>query len=354
MPANPIQPWIAVNNYLQDEYRETLADLALRNLPDASRDLRVFAKRELSKAITIDGFRSFDRAPVDVALRHVVRQMEWNPGVATAVICLWAEAEEKLINELQAAAEAKGLEFRPDWSWQEAKEGFYAFEDIASLTECTEALAQDKSSPEADHIWLATLWLSRALISRSSEIAIESPSSQLQETLTEEAETASPEEAQDDLRPSKFGEPLPVLSQSLQERIKEVDQACQVAISTARIVLAAIETSDLSGAETQLVTLQGTLTGWRNKQGNRSVVARLNSVKYHTSWKTRSNANRHNQFLGVSLLLSGRLAILCEIQANASAPRIVYFGRRLEPHSTGCPGLGCAVVAAGADSANAS
>jgi len=89
--------------------------------------------------------------------------MEWSPGVATAVICLWAEAEEKLINELQAAAEAKGLQFCPDWSWQEANEGFYAFEDIAPLTECTEALAQDKSSPEADHIWLATLWLSRAL-----------------------------------------------------------------------------------------------------------------------------------------------------------------------------------------------
>ena len=151
MPGNPIRPWIAVNEYMQDEYRETLVDLALRHLPHASQDLRVFAKREISQAVTISGFRSFDRAPVEVARWHVVRQMEQNTGVVTAVICLWARAEKKLINELQTAAEAKGLRFCPDWSWQEAKEGFYAFEDIAPLAECTEALAQDRPSPEADH-----------------------------------------------------------------------------------------------------------------------------------------------------------------------------------------------------------
>ncbi|MCK4314517.1 MAG: hypothetical protein KAX24_01985 [Anaerolineae bacterium] len=47
MPGNPIRPWIAVNEYMQDEYRETLVDLALRHLPHASQDLRVFAKREI-------------------------------------------------------------------------------------------------------------------------------------------------------------------------------------------------------------------------------------------------------------------------------------------------------------------
>jgi hypothetical protein len=58
MPGNPIRPWIAVNEYMQDEYRETLVDLALRHLPHASQDLRVFAKREISQAVTISAVLS--------------------------------------------------------------------------------------------------------------------------------------------------------------------------------------------------------------------------------------------------------------------------------------------------------
>ena len=122
MSEKPIQPWIAANGYMHDEYRETVANVALQHFPHASRELRAFAKRELSKAITIPGFRTFNRAPVSVSLPHVVEKIERAPGVATAVICLWAEAEKKLIDELQAAAEAKGLQFRSDWSWQEAQE----------------------------------------------------------------------------------------------------------------------------------------------------------------------------------------------------------------------------------------
>lgn len=272
MSEKPIQPWIAANSYMQDEYRETLVDLALQHLPHASKDLRAFAKRELSKAITIPGFRSAHRAPVNVIRPYVVGEFERIPGVATAVICLWAEAEQKLINGLQVAAEAERLQFHPDWSWQEASGGFYVFEDIAPLRECAEALAQDKSSPEADHLQLAALWLSRALISKSSDIATADSSLQPQETVADEDQVTLPEEEPDTPDMPALEEPLPVQSESLQERVVEADQARQASVSESQTVLAAIEASDLEEAEAQLVALQNALAEWKSK---RSVLGKV-------------------------------------------------------------------------------
>jgi len=300
MSENPVQPWIAVNNYMQDEYRETVANLALQHFPDASRDLRAFVKRELSRTVKIDGYRSFDRAPAEVVQRHVVRQMEYKPGVITAIICLWAEAEQESIGELQAVAEARGLQFRSDWSWQKAKEGFYNYEVVAPLTECIEILTQDRPSPESDHIWLATLWLSRALISEPSERATESSFLQPQETLTREDESTpteveSPsleEEKPDTTRSadlSESEETLQVLTQSLQERVDEIDQARQVAISKARTVLAATEAPDLAEAEAQLVTLQSALAGWRSERSSLEKIARRAGARLTNELEVRSD-----------------------------------------------------------------
>jgi hypothetical protein len=304
MSEHPIQPWIAVNGYMDDEYREIVVNLALQHFPNASRELRAFAKRELSKAVTVAGFRSFDRAPVDVVRRHVMRQMERHPGVATAVVCLWAEAEAKSIDELQAAAEAKGLDFYTDWSWQEAREGFHDFDDVPLLTECTKALAQDRPSPEADHIWLATLWLSRALASEPSETTTDTHPQELEETWTQEVKPALPEpeaepssleekretliqevkptppELEAELPPSleekpeaiepaelaEFEETLPALTQALQEQIDEADQAHQLVLAKAQAVLEAVQASDLTETEIQLTTLQDALDGWKSER----------------------------------------------------------------------------------------
>ena len=85
MSENPVQSWIAVNAYMHDEYRETVVDVALRHLRSASEDLRTFAQRELSRAVTIPGFRTPYRAPVNVARQPVAREMRQATGVATAV-----------------------------------------------------------------------------------------------------------------------------------------------------------------------------------------------------------------------------------------------------------------------------
>lgn len=278
MSGNSIQPWIAVNGYMNDEYREIVVDLALRHFPSASRDLRAFAKREMSSAVTVDGFRSFDRAPVDVVRRHVVRQMEQHTGVATAVVCLWAEAEVKSIDRLQAAAEAKGLHFHPDWSWQEAQQGFYDFDTVFPLTECTKALTQDRPSPESDHIWLATLWLSRALVSEPSARATERPSPETQETSTQEvkstpsepeAEPPSLEEKPETTEPTplaEFEETLQALIQALREQIDEADQSHQVVIATAQAVCEAAKGSDLVETQIQFANLQNALDGWKSER----------------------------------------------------------------------------------------
>jgi DUF1365 family protein len=62
-----------------------LVRIALQHLPKASKDLQVLARQEFN-AISIHGFRSFDRADEHAARPYVVSEMIKRPGVATAVI----------------------------------------------------------------------------------------------------------------------------------------------------------------------------------------------------------------------------------------------------------------------------
>lgn len=267
MPEKPILPWISVNNYMQDEYRATVVDLALRHLAHASKDLREFAKRKLSEAVAVRGFRSFDRAPVDVARPYVVKEMKQAPGVATAIICLWAESERKLIQELQVAAEAEGLRFHAGWSWQEAQAGFCPFEEMTSLAKCTEMLTEDKSSPEADHLWLAALWLSRALISAPSGAVLESSASSSREEISIDRDEISPERVSGTTEePVDPGETLIALRQSVQECGDAVQRAHKTTIVKAQAVLKAVEASDPAKSEAQLVVLQDALAVWQDEE----------------------------------------------------------------------------------------
>ena len=159
-----IQPWIAIKEYIDDEYREIVVEIALRHLPNASRDLRKFAKLILSKAIAVPGFRTFTRVPINIACHHAKMAFLQDPLVATVIVCLWAEAQQGYINDIRTAAEESEFYFDPDWSWPEAAKGYCDYDDLPEFHEFTNNFLQDVEPPEKDHFMLASLWLSRALL----------------------------------------------------------------------------------------------------------------------------------------------------------------------------------------------
>ena len=183
-------PWIAVNRCMNDEYRETVVEIALKHRLEAPSELVRFARKATSH-ITVPGFRSVDRAPVERAREPVAEEMLLDDDVATAVICLWAEAKNDLVEELRSAAQSEGLRFELPWTWEEGKLGFYAFEQIEPLRNVTFDLTEDESSIRSDHLQLASLWLSRSLRPESEPIEgaeERSVSGEEEETVPEETE----------------------------------------------------------------------------------------------------------------------------------------------------------------------
>jgi hypothetical protein len=259
-----LYPWIAVNTYMDDEYREAVAEIALRHLPEASSRLVRFAKKATSH-ITVPGFRSVDRAPVERAREPVVEEMLLDNDVATAVVCLWAEAEKDTVEELRSAAESEGLRFRLPWTWEEGRYGFYSFEHIAPLGDIVYEVAQDESSLEADHLQLASLWLSASIRPEKKPVEEAEESSgqgeqkrtvleEEEQGVLEEEEQAMPDEEVQALPPETdessdvqeivvYEDSLDNLRRELAELSQEFEQGQQNALAAVRGVLSAVQQS---------------------------------------------------------------------------------------------------------------
>ncbi len=163
MTEKNVLAWVEINEMMDDEYRQVVVADALSHYPKASHELNKFALDILRKAIQVNGFRSFQSIPPQLAKRQVAREFKVNNLLATAVICLWAEKQHELIESLAKAAREANIPLKEKWDWQEAREGFLQGEDTPELDKLAAALAAQKEKPESDHYILAALWLSNSV-----------------------------------------------------------------------------------------------------------------------------------------------------------------------------------------------
>ncbi len=163
MTEKNVLAWVEINEMMDDEYRQVVVADALSHYPKASPELNKFALDILRKAIQVNGFRSFQSIPPQLAKRQVAREFKVNNLLATAVICLWAEKQHELIESLAKAAREANIPLKEKWDWQEAREGFLQGEDTPELDKLAAALAAQKEKPESDHYILAALWLSNSV-----------------------------------------------------------------------------------------------------------------------------------------------------------------------------------------------
>jgi hypothetical protein len=190
----------------------------------------------------------------------VAEEMLLDNDVATAVICLWAEAKEDLVNELKSAAESEGLRFHSPWTWEEGKDGFYSFDQIAGLRDVACSVTHDESSLEADHLQLASLWLSRAIspaeesVEEAEEAAApgngERPAEVVVSGEEEEPEAMGP--ATDDLlrveETATYPDSLDSLRSELAKLSQEFQRGEEDALVAAQAALTAVKSSNLQVA----------------------------------------------------------------------------------------------------------
>ena len=164
-----VLPWIEVNEMMDEVYRQQVVADALSQLPKATPELNKLALAIFKKAIQINGFRTFQSIPMQIAKVHVAKEFKVNADLATAVICLWAEKQAGIIESIRGAAREAGLNVPEVWGWQEGGEGFVTTEEPSAFDKLAGGLAEQKSKPEADHYLLAALWLSRGMAEQKAE-----------------------------------------------------------------------------------------------------------------------------------------------------------------------------------------
>ena len=163
MTEKNVLPWVEVNEMMNDEYRQVVVADALSHYPKASPELNKFALDVLKKTIQVNGFRSFQSNPPQMAKIQVAKEFKVNDLLATVVICLWAEKQHEIIESLARAAREANIPVKETWSWQEARDGFVQGEDTPELDQLASSLSAQKTKPESDHYILAALWLSNSL-----------------------------------------------------------------------------------------------------------------------------------------------------------------------------------------------
>ena len=163
MTEKNVLPWVEVNEMMNDEYRQVVVADALSHYPKASAELNKFVLDILKKTIQVNGFRSFQSIPPQMAKIQVAKEFKVNDLLATAIICLWAEKQHEIIESLAKAAREANSPVNEKWDWHEARDGFVQGEDTPELDQLASTLAAEKSKPESDHYILAALWLSNSL-----------------------------------------------------------------------------------------------------------------------------------------------------------------------------------------------
>ena len=298
MPEKQVHLWIAVNEVMRDDYRETVVELALQHLPHASADLRRFARQTLSKGIRIRVFRSVEKAPVRAAKGPIIERMQSRPDIASVVICLWAGAAQDFVDQVREAGEQTGFSFLSDWSWEQAREGFFAPEDVESFTKVVDAMTENREPSDADHLKLASFWLSRAITAerlisttndqvRAPSQSPEEPepnvafgvdkeygSQAQQEQIVPQPDGVEDTQAEQPATDDVFSgldevrsQDLDTLARNLETSMQGIDEVKQAAMADATAVLSAVENSDLAKAEERVASIHAILSTWKKRRG---------------------------------------------------------------------------------------
>ena len=155
MTEKNVLPWVEINEMMNNEYRQVVVADALSHYPKASPELNKFALDVLKKTIQVNGFRSFQSIPPQMAKIQVAKEFKVNDLLATAVICLWAEKQHEIIESLARAAREANIPVKETWSWQEARDGFVQGEDTPELDQLASSLSAQRRSPNQTTIfWL--------------------------------------------------------------------------------------------------------------------------------------------------------------------------------------------------------
>ena len=171
MTEKQVLPWvaIAINEMMEDRYRDIVVKSALNHYYHLPKKLNKFVTGILKQATDnkkvkeFKGYRPFPEAPMEKVREFVSAEFKNSNAIATIIICMWADANQQLIQNLKGSAQNAGFIFSDNWDWEKARIGFKSFEDISEFHQYVLSLIADREKSEQDNYILAALWLSGSL-----------------------------------------------------------------------------------------------------------------------------------------------------------------------------------------------
>jgi hypothetical protein len=159
-------PFHAINEFMTDEYRESVIRSVLLAHDTLPEDYRNNIDRFIKKSVTIPGFRNSAKAPAQLRVKPTIDSFQKNPALVAAILAAWAELHAALRQEVYDLLIGRGWELLPVEADRTKLPGFLTKwpkgEDFETLYQAYTA-TYTATAPEMNDVSLMEVWLSGRL-----------------------------------------------------------------------------------------------------------------------------------------------------------------------------------------------
>ncbi|HEY9077510.1 MAG TPA: hypothetical protein VIO61_13340 [Anaerolineaceae bacterium] len=159
-------PFHAINQFMVDEYRETVIRFVLKNADSLSSGRRNSLYGLLKKNISVQGFRNGMQAPLPLKVKSAANIFERKAEFTAQVLQAWSELKPELRQKVSDLLKSRGWEFIPADADRAKLPGFLPDwvkgETYDTLEESFRSMFPGENF-ESDDLRLMVVWLSGRL-----------------------------------------------------------------------------------------------------------------------------------------------------------------------------------------------
>ena len=159
-------PFSAINDYMREDYRLEVVRTVLQSLPDLPKGERDGVERQISKNVTVPGFRNSSKAPYQVKVKPVADAFQKNSHLAGAILSAWSASQPELRTQVSELLTSRGWEILPADADRTKLPGFLTrwpkSEEFEILDRAFHAKFPESQAKD-DDISLMVVWISGRL-----------------------------------------------------------------------------------------------------------------------------------------------------------------------------------------------
>lgn len=106
-------PFHALNEFMNDEYRNNVIQITLNGLASLPSDLRKPIDQYTNHFVKVPGFRNPVKAPVYLKTKPYIEAFQKQPKLVAATLAAWAQLHDDLRNQVYKVLQTRNWELLP-------------------------------------------------------------------------------------------------------------------------------------------------------------------------------------------------------------------------------------------------